>query len=52
MMLTRCPTCSTAFRVTSEQLKVRAGKVRCVHSCAFFIGMQTVQYRPPGAGGG
>lgn len=29
MMLTRCPTCATAFRVTPEQLKVKNGKVRC-----------------------
>ncbi|MEW6165526.1 MAG: DUF3426 domain-containing protein [Pseudomonadota bacterium] len=28
-MLTRCPHCETAFRVTSEQLKVRHGQVRC-----------------------
>lgn len=28
-MLTRCPHCHTAFRVTSEQLKVRQGRVRC-----------------------
>jgi len=28
-MLTRCPHCQTAFRVTTEQLKVRQGKVRC-----------------------
>lgn len=28
-MLTRCPHCETAFRVSSEQLKVRQGKVRC-----------------------
>lgn len=28
-MLTRCPHCQTAFRVTSEQLKVRQGQVRC-----------------------
>lgn len=28
-MLTRCPHCHTAFRVTSEQLKVRQGQVRC-----------------------
>jgi predicted Zn finger-like uncharacterized protein len=26
---TRCPGCATIFRVTPEQLKVRAGKVRC-----------------------
>ena len=28
-MKTRCPNCQTTFRVTSEQLKARAGKVRC-----------------------
>ena len=29
MMLTRCPSCATAFRVSAEQLKVKQGKVRC-----------------------
>lgn len=28
-MLTRCPHCHTAFRVTSGQLRVRQGRVRC-----------------------
>ncbi|MDR1349258.1 MAG: zinc-ribbon domain-containing protein, partial [Zoogloeaceae bacterium] len=28
-MLTRCPHCRTAFRVTREQLLARDGKVRC-----------------------
>lgn len=28
-MLTRCPSCSTAFRVTPEQLQARHGQVRC-----------------------
>lgn len=28
-MQTCCPNCQTSFRVTPEQLKVRAGKVRC-----------------------
>lgn len=28
-MLTRCPACATHFRVTTEQLKVRSGRVRC-----------------------
>lgn len=28
-MLTRCPGCETHFRVTAEQLKARAGRVRC-----------------------
>jgi len=28
-MRTRCPACNTVFRVTSEQLRLKAGKVRC-----------------------
>ncbi len=28
-MLTRCPACTTTFRVTAEQIKLRAGRVRC-----------------------
>ncbi len=28
-MLTRCPSCATIFRVSTEQLKARQGKVRC-----------------------
>lgn len=28
-MLTRCPACVTTFRVTAEQIKLRAGRVRC-----------------------
>jgi predicted Zn finger-like uncharacterized protein len=28
-MLTRCPHCQTTFRVTTEQLRVRQGRVRC-----------------------
>lgn len=28
-MITRCPACSTAFRVTEPQLRARAGQVRC-----------------------
>ncbi|MFT3848072.1 MAG: DUF3426 domain-containing protein [Propionivibrio sp.] len=28
-MKSRCPNCQTVFRVTPEQLKARAGKVRC-----------------------
>ena len=28
-MRTRCPACHTTFRFTAEQLKARAGKVRC-----------------------
>lgn len=29
MMLTRCPACTTTFRVTLEQVKARHGRVRC-----------------------
>ncbi len=28
-MITRCPRCKTAFRVTGDQLQARAGQVRC-----------------------
>jgi len=49
MMLTRCPTCSTAFRVTSEQLKVRAGKVRCGHCSAVFNALDTLEDAPAAA---
>lgn len=35
-MRTRCPVCSTVFRVTSEQLRLRAGKVRCGNCQAVF----------------
>ena len=31
LMRTRCPACDTVFRVTSEQLRLKAGKVRCGH---------------------
>lgn len=29
LMRTRCPACDTVFRVTSDQLRAKAGKVRC-----------------------
>ena len=47
MMLTRCPSCSTAFRVTPEQLKARAGKVRCGHCSAVFNALETLEDMPP-----
>ncbi|GAA5236100.1 DUF3426 domain-containing protein [Verticiella sediminum] len=28
-LITRCPNCSTAFRVVAEQLRLRGGRVRC-----------------------
>ena len=36
LMRTRCPECVTVFRVTSEQLRQKAGKVRCGHCQAVF----------------
>ena len=35
---TRCPGCSTIFRVTPEQLALRAGQVRCGHCRTVFDG--------------
>jgi len=35
-MRTRCPQCSTSFRITPEQLRAKAGKVRCGHCQAIF----------------
>lgn len=49
MMLTRCPDCSTAFRVTPEQLKARAGKVRCGHCSGVFNALETLEDTPPAA---
>lgn len=49
MMLTRCPSCSTSFRVTPEQLKARAGKVRCGHCSAVFNALETLEDTPPAA---
>lgn len=49
MMFTRCPSCSTAFRVTPEQLKARAGKVRCGHCNAVFNALDTLEDELPAA---
>lgn len=49
MMLTRCPNCSTAFRVTPEQLKARAGRVRCGHCSGVFNALETLVDAPPAA---
>ena len=35
-MRTRCPACNTVFRVTSEQLRAKAGKVRCGYCQSIF----------------
>ncbi len=35
-MITRCPACATAFRVTESQLRARSGQVRCGRCGALF----------------
>ena len=41
-MKTRCPDCQTIFRVTPEQLKARAGKVRCGHCQGVFNALDSL----------
>jgi predicted Zn finger-like uncharacterized protein len=36
---TRCPGCKTIFRVTAQQLEMRAGQVRCGHCRTVFDGV-------------
>ena len=54
-MLTRCPDCATHFRVTAEQLKLRAGRVRCGECQHVFNALDTLieepaaVFRPPPA---
>jgi predicted Zn finger-like uncharacterized protein len=47
VLTTNCPSCSTAFRVTPEQLKARAGKVRCGHCQAVFNALESLNDLPP-----
>jgi predicted Zn finger-like uncharacterized protein len=45
---TRCPGCTTVFRVTPEQLAMRAGQVRCGQCKTVFDGVtQQVSLSPP-----
>jgi len=39
---TRCPACATSFRVGPEQLKARAGKVRCGQCGSVFNALDTL----------
>ena len=39
---TRCPACKTIFRVTSAQLAIREGQVRCGHCRAVFDGVSAL----------
>ena len=39
---TRCPGCSTIFRVIPQQLALRAGQVRCGHCQTVFDGVASL----------
>lgn len=41
-MLTRCPSCTTTFRITPEQLKAKQGRVRCGHCQTVFNAIETL----------
>lgn len=41
-MKSRCPNCQTVFRVTPEQLRARAGKVRCGQCQAVFNALDSL----------
>lgn len=43
MMITRCPECATAFRVTPAQLEARHGRVRCGHCGEVFDALKTLE---------
>ncbi|MFA7268822.1 MAG: DUF3426 domain-containing protein [Sterolibacterium sp.] len=43
MMITRCPNCATAFRVTPEQIKAMQGKVRCGRCQQVFNAIDTLR---------
>jgi predicted Zn finger-like uncharacterized protein len=45
-MITQCPSCSTLFRVTSEQLQAQQGKVRCGRCMAVFDGLKALVASP------
>lgn len=41
-MMSRCPNCQTVFRITPEQMKARAGKVRCGQCQAVFNALDSL----------
>lgn len=45
-MQTRCPHCQTRFRVTTEQLKLRQGQVRCGACHAVFDALDSLSDEP------
>jgi len=49
-MITACPACGTAFRVTQEQLAAREGRVRCGRCAAVFDAREALQPAEPESG--
>ena len=49
MLITRCPHCQTTFRVRSEQLHLRGGRVRCGTCQTPFSALQSLEELPDGA---
>lgn len=47
-MITRCPACATAFRVTESQLRARGGQVRCGRCGAQFDALSSLTPRSAG----
>jgi predicted Zn finger-like uncharacterized protein len=45
-MVTRCPHCATAFRVTAEQLQAHSGHVRCGRCASVFDAFPTLTAMP------
>ncbi|HXF65563.1 MAG TPA: MJ0042-type zinc finger domain-containing protein, partial [Burkholderiales bacterium] len=45
-MITRCPSCHTAFRVTPRELQARGGQVRCGRCLTVFDGFSTLATLP------
>ncbi len=45
-MYTQCPHCLTLFRISSEELKAAAGKVRCCQCTQVFNALETLQEGP------
>ena len=48
-LITRCPACSTLFRVVPDQLRISAGWVRCGHCAEVFDAQAHLQASTPGA---
>ena len=45
-MITRCPACATAFRVTEQQLQAREGQVRCGRCSTLFDALAALSPGP------